>query len=147
MENWVVTAAVVAGAVCLVLLDRALLGAERRGWLYYRRTKGRAAAFVEEFSPAAQAVRRAMEQERVRKNVRPAEGPPLGVDLDARVARIPSGGSGRNRSSAGRHARGPGEGNGERRGDGGRPAGEAGRAPAGGVRGVRAPDRRGGGGS
>lgn len=120
-------AAVVAGVVCLVLLDRALLGAERRGWLYYRRTKGRAAAFVEEFSPAAQAVRRAMEQERVRKNVRPAEGPPLGVDLDARVARIPSGGPGRARASAERHVYGPGEGDREGQGDGGRPAGDAGR--------------------
>ncbi|MFF2895547.1 hypothetical protein [Streptomyces sp. NPDC057966] len=83
----VVTAGVVVG-ICLILVDRALLWAERRGWIYYRRTKGRTAALAEEFSPAAQAMKRAMEQERVRKNVRPAEGPPLGVDLDEGVVRI-----------------------------------------------------------
>ncbi|MFE7464070.1 hypothetical protein ACFU6R_08180 [Streptomyces sp. NPDC057499] len=78
----------VAAGICLILADRALLWAERRGWIYYRRTKGRGAALAEEFSPAAQAMKRAMEQERVRKNVRPAEGPPLGVDLDNGVVRI-----------------------------------------------------------
>ncbi|MFF8713154.1 hypothetical protein ACF07T_17245 [Streptomyces sp. NPDC015184] len=78
----------VAAGICLILVDRTLLWAERRGWIYYRRTKGRTAALAEEFSPAAQAVKRAMERERVRKNVRPAEGPPLGVDLDKGVARI-----------------------------------------------------------
>ncbi|WP_228447244.1 hypothetical protein [Streptomyces paludis] len=74
--------------IFLILADRALLWAERRGWIYYRRTKGRTAVLAEEFSPAAQAVKRAMEQERIRKNVRPVEGPPLGVDLDKGVARI-----------------------------------------------------------
>ncbi|WP_225994714.1 hypothetical protein [Streptomyces arboris] len=78
----------VAAGICLILVDRALLWAERRGWIYYRTTKGRTSALLEEFSPAAQAVKRAMEQERIRKNVRPAEGPPLGVDLDKGVARI-----------------------------------------------------------
>ncbi|MFJ9110853.1 hypothetical protein [Streptomyces sp. NPDC102283] len=78
----------VAAGICLILADRALLWAERRGWIYYRTTKGRTAALAEEYSPAAQAVKRAMEQERIRKNVRPAEGPPLGVDLDRCVARI-----------------------------------------------------------
>ncbi|MFD8824087.1 hypothetical protein ACFV1C_17215 [Streptomyces sp. NPDC059605] len=94
----VVAVGVVAG-ICLILVDRALLWAERRGWIYYRRTKGRAAALAEEFSPAAQAVKRAMEQERVRKNVRPAEGPPLGVDLDKGVARIRRPQSGRQESA------------------------------------------------
>ncbi|MFF3389955.1 hypothetical protein ACFYW1_03220 [Streptomyces sp. NPDC002669] len=83
----VVTVGLAAG-VCLILVDRALLWAERRGWIYYRKTKGRTAALAEEFSPAAQAVKRAMEQERIRKNVRPAESPPLAVDLDKGVARI-----------------------------------------------------------
>ncbi|MFJ6013081.1 hypothetical protein [Streptomyces sp. NPDC092952] len=78
----------IAAGICLILADRVLLWAERRGWIYYRKTKGRTAALAEEFSPAAQAMKRAMEQERVRKNVRPAEGPPLGVDLDRGVARI-----------------------------------------------------------
>ncbi|MFE7045976.1 hypothetical protein ACFU9X_43285 [Streptomyces atratus] len=83
----VVTVGVTA-SICLILADRALLWAERHGWIYYRKTKGRTAALAEEFSPAAQAVKRAMEQERIRKNVRPAEGPPLCVDLDKGVARI-----------------------------------------------------------
>ncbi|MFJ9210453.1 hypothetical protein [Streptomyces sp. NPDC102264] len=78
----------IAAVICIILLDRALLWAERREWIYYRKTKGRSAVLVEEFSPAAQAVKRAMEQERLRKNVRPAEGPPLGVDSENRVARI-----------------------------------------------------------
>lgn len=54
----------VAAVGCLISLDRALLWAERRGWIYYRRTKGRTSALVEGFSPAAQAVKQAMEQER-----------------------------------------------------------------------------------
>ncbi|MEV5205724.1 hypothetical protein [Streptomyces sp. NPDC053720] len=83
----VVTVGVAAG-VCLILVDRALLWAERRGWIYYRKTKGRTSALVEGFSPAAQAVKRAMEQERFRKNVRVGEGTPLGVDLDKGVVRV-----------------------------------------------------------
>ncbi|MGW0960793.1 hypothetical protein ACWD4K_17550 [Streptomyces gelaticus] len=78
----------VAAGVCLFLVDRALLWAERRGWIYYRKTKGHTSALVEGFSPAAQAVKQAMEQERFRKNVRIGEGAPLGVDLDEGVARI-----------------------------------------------------------
>ncbi|WP_234440393.1 hypothetical protein [Streptomyces rimosus] len=77
-----------AAGIFLALADRVLLWSERRGWIYYRKTKGRTSVLAEEFSPAAQAVKRAMEQERVRKNVRPAEGPPLSVDLDKGVARI-----------------------------------------------------------
>ncbi|MFI0920272.1 hypothetical protein [Streptomyces smyrnaeus] len=41
-----------------------------------------------EGSPAAKALERAMQDERTRKNVRPAEEPPLDVDLDAGTIRI-----------------------------------------------------------
>ncbi|MBP5942246.1 hypothetical protein F3K43_45195 [Streptomyces sp. LBUM 1476] len=71
-----------------MLMDLVFLWAERRGWIYYRKVKGRTSALSEEFSPAAQAVKRAMEQERFRKNVRIGEATPLGVDLDTGVARI-----------------------------------------------------------
>lgn len=45
-------------------------------------------ALVQEVDPGAQAVKRGMEQERVRKNVRPAEDPPFQVDLDRGTVRI-----------------------------------------------------------
>lgn len=90
-----VAVVVVAGAGCLFLADRLLLWAEGRGWIYYRRIRGRPGALVEELSPAAQVLKQSMEQERVRKNVRPADGGPHGpgsgvaVDLDSLVARVP----------------------------------------------------------
>ncbi|MFI0975668.1 hypothetical protein ACH4SP_01420 [Streptomyces sp. NPDC021093] len=80
----------VVGAV-LFLADRVLLWAEERGWIYWRRRKGLSSIGVDllqEGSPAAQAQKRALEQERVRKNVRPAEEPPFHLDLDAKVVRI-----------------------------------------------------------
>jgi hypothetical protein len=43
---------------------------------------------IQEGDPGAQAVKRAMEQEGVRKNVRPAEDPPFQVNLDAGTVRI-----------------------------------------------------------
>ncbi|MFH9423347.1 hypothetical protein [Streptomyces sp. NPDC017529] len=73
------------------LADRVLLAMEARGWIYWRRTKRLSsigADLVQEGSPGAQAVKRAMEQERVRKNVRPAQDPPVRVDLDAGTVRI-----------------------------------------------------------
>jgi hypothetical protein len=86
----------VLGAV-LFLADRALLRLERRGWVYWRKRKGLSsigADFMQGITPGADATRKAMEQERVRKNVRPAEEPPFHVDLDAGVVRIqrPDGG-------------------------------------------------------
>ncbi|GAA2241155.1 hypothetical protein GCM10010232_30240 [Streptomyces amakusaensis] len=42
----------------------------------------------QEITPGAQAQKHALEQERVRKNVRPAEEPPFHVDLDANLVRI-----------------------------------------------------------
>jgi hypothetical protein len=71
--------------------DRLLLWMEGRGWVYWRRTKTLSsigAGLVQEADPAAGAARRAMEQERVRKNVRPAEDPPFHVDLEAKTVRI-----------------------------------------------------------
>ncbi|MCZ9347326.1 hypothetical protein NGM37_57465 [Streptomyces sp. TRM76130] len=64
---------------------------EARGWIYWRKTKGLSSIgvdLIQEGDPGAQAVKRAMEQERVRKNVRPAEDPPLRVDLDAGTVHI-----------------------------------------------------------
>ncbi|CAM5471127.1 hypothetical protein GCM10010329_31120 [Streptomyces spiroverticillatus] len=85
----VIGLAVLAGAIFLA--DRVLLWMESRGWIYWRRRKGLTAMgadLMQDLSPAAQAQRRALEQERVRKNVRPAEEPPFQVDLDAKVVRI-----------------------------------------------------------
>ncbi|MFB7918835.1 hypothetical protein [Streptomyces sp. NPDC056061] len=86
---------VVCGVGALVsvvfLADRALLWMERRGWIYWRKRKGLSSIgtdFMQQVTPGAQEGRRAMEQERVRKNVRPAEEPPFQVDLDRGVVRI-----------------------------------------------------------
>jgi hypothetical protein len=90
------TVAIAAGAVgalavlCWVV-DRALLWLEARGWVYWRKGKGLKAMGVDlmlEGSPAAKALERAMQDERTRKNVRPAEEPPFDVDLDAGTVRI-----------------------------------------------------------
>ncbi|KAA6223211.1 hypothetical protein CP973_15990 [Streptomyces albofaciens JCM 4342] len=73
------------------LADRVLLAMEARGWIYWRKTKRLSsigADLVQEGSPGAQAVKRAMEQERVRKNVRPAQDPPVRVDLDTGTVHI-----------------------------------------------------------
>ncbi|WP_107088398.1 hypothetical protein [Streptomyces sp. NRRL F-5755] len=73
------------------LADRVLLAMEARGWIYWRKTKRLSsigADLVQEGSPGAQAVKRAMEQERVRKNVRPAQDPSVRVDLDTGTVRI-----------------------------------------------------------
>ncbi|MDN0197079.1 hypothetical protein [Streptomyces sp. S.PNR 29] len=75
----------------LFLADRLLLWLESRGWIYWRKRKGLSSIgmeFVQGGDPGAQAVKRAMEQERVRKNVKPAEEPPFQVDLEAGVVRI-----------------------------------------------------------
>ncbi|WNI33363.1 hypothetical protein [Streptomyces sp. ITFR-6] len=88
-----------AAGVCLTLVDRALLWAERRGWIYYRKTRGRGSALVEGISPAAQAMKQAMEQERFRKNVRIGEGTPLDVNLDQGVAWIHRSESGQQESA------------------------------------------------
>ncbi|MGW2329143.1 hypothetical protein ACWC5C_25770 [Streptomyces sp. NPDC001700] len=86
---------VVGGAAALgvaaFVADRVLLWMERRGWIYWRKRKTLSSIgvdFLQEGDPAARALRRGMEQERVRKNVRPAEGPPVQVDLDAGVVRF-----------------------------------------------------------
>ncbi|MFF6786657.1 hypothetical protein [Streptomyces sp. NPDC012510] len=81
----------VALGVLGLLADRILLVLEARGWIYWRRTKtlsSLGADLVQEVDPGAQAVKRGMEQERVRKNVRPAEDPPFQVDLDRGTVRI-----------------------------------------------------------
>ncbi|MGW1847096.1 hypothetical protein [Streptomyces sp. NPDC001966] len=86
-----VAGGVVALGVVVLLADRVLLAMEARGWIYWRRTKGLSSIGVDlmqEGDPGAQAVKRAMEQERVRKNVRSAEDPPFQVNLDAGIVRI-----------------------------------------------------------
>ncbi|MFE9023766.1 hypothetical protein ACFYNL_35065 [Streptomyces sp. NPDC007808] len=86
-----VGAGVVALGVAAFLADRALLALEARGWVYWRRTKTLSsigADIAQEIAPGSQAVKRAMEQERVRKNVRPAQDPPFQVDLDKGTVRI-----------------------------------------------------------
>ncbi|MFG3255416.1 hypothetical protein [Streptomyces sp. NPDC048172] len=94
---WRIAAAGSVLGIAVFLADRVLLAMEARGWIYWRRRKGLSsigADFVQEGSPGAQAVKRAMEQERVRKNVRPAEDPPFRVDLDAGTVRIRRAGHG-----------------------------------------------------
>jgi hypothetical protein len=86
-----VTGGVVALGLALFLADRVLLAVEARGWIYWRKRKGLSsigADFIQGGDPGAQAVKRAMEQERVRKNVRPAEDPPIRVDLDTGTVHI-----------------------------------------------------------
>ncbi|KUJ63965.1 hypothetical protein ACZ90_64140 [Streptomyces albus subsp. albus] len=88
---WQVAGGAAGVGAALFLADRALLAMERRGWVYWRKRKGLSSIgvdFLQERDPGARAVRRAMEQERVRKNVRPAEAPPVQVDLNAGVVRI-----------------------------------------------------------
>ncbi|MEU0373644.1 hypothetical protein ABZ070_25955 [Streptomyces sp. NPDC006283] len=83
--------AVVAVCVTAFLTDRVLLAMEARGWIYWRRTKSLSSIgvdLIQDGDPGAQTVKRAMEQERVRKNVRPAEDPPFHVDLNAGTVRI-----------------------------------------------------------
>ncbi|WP_030620489.1 hypothetical protein [Streptomyces sclerotialus] len=88
-----VAGVVIALCVAVFLADRVLLAMEARGWIYWRKTKRLSSIgvdLVQEGSPGAQAAKRAMEQERVRKNVRPAADPPapLRVDLDAGTVHI-----------------------------------------------------------
>ncbi|GAA2332600.1 hypothetical protein GCM10010376_61210 [Streptomyces violaceusniger] len=59
----------------LFLADRVLLWMEGWGWVYWRKQKGLSSIgfdFAQGITPGAQAGKRGMEQERVRKNVRPA---------------------------------------------------------------------------
>jgi hypothetical protein len=87
-----IAGAVVAAVVALLfVLDRALLWMEHRRWIYYRRTKGSGGMSLEItqlFDPTARLVKREMEQETVRKVVRPSGDPPFDVDLDARVIHL-----------------------------------------------------------
>ncbi|MBR8642177.1 hypothetical protein KEF29_29755 [Streptomyces tuirus] len=88
---FLVAGVVVALGVAVFLTDRVLLAMESRGWIYWRKTKGLSSIgvdLIQEGDPGAQAIKRAMEQERVRKNVRPAEDPPFQVDLDAGAVHI-----------------------------------------------------------
>ncbi|BAU86011.1 hypothetical protein SLA_5129 [Streptomyces laurentii] len=93
---WVAGVIVALGAGAF-LADRVLLAMEARGWIYWRKTKGLSSIgvdFVQEGDPGAQAVKRAMEQERVRKNVKPAEDPPFRVDLGSGTVHIRRRGTG-----------------------------------------------------
>ncbi|MGW1193461.1 hypothetical protein [Streptomyces sp. NPDC002559] len=89
MSNTMIVILIGVGAIVLLfLLDRLLRWAEARGWIYYRNRKGMVAGMLQEFDPATQAMKRAMEQERSRKDVRPSEDPLFRVDLDQGVVRI-----------------------------------------------------------
>ncbi|MGC9540696.1 hypothetical protein [Streptomyces sp. UG1] len=86
-----VAGGIVALGAFVFLADRVLLAMEARGWIYWRKTKSLSSIgvdLIQEGDPGAQAVKRAMEQERVRKNVRPAQDPPFLVNLDAGTVRI-----------------------------------------------------------
>ncbi|MFE4367191.1 hypothetical protein ACFRMN_02855 [Streptomyces sp. NPDC056835] len=88
---WQIAGGAVALGAAAFVADRALLWMERRGWVYWRKRKGLSSIgmdFAQQITPGAQDGKRAMEQERVRKNVRPAEEPPFRVDLDAGVVHV-----------------------------------------------------------
>lgn len=62
-----------------------------RAWVYWRKRKGLSSIgfeLAQEVTPGARVVKQSLEQERVRKNVRPAEEPPFRVDLNAGVVRV-----------------------------------------------------------
>ncbi|MEU0375062.1 hypothetical protein ABZ070_33745 [Streptomyces sp. NPDC006283] len=64
---------------------------EARGWIYWRRTESLSSIgvdLIQDGDPGAQTVKRAMEPERVRKNVIPAEDPPFHMDLAAGTVHI-----------------------------------------------------------
>ncbi|GGZ41926.1 hypothetical protein GCM10010387_40220 [Streptomyces inusitatus] len=88
---WQAIAGLCALGAALFLLDRVLLWVEARGWIYWRKRKSMTSIgteFLQEITPGAQAQKHALQQERVRKNIRPAEEPPFHVDLDANLVRI-----------------------------------------------------------
>ncbi|MGI5350251.1 hypothetical protein ACQEU8_19025 [Streptomyces sp. CA-250714] len=93
MSEKVAIAAGAVGALTVLcwVADHALLWLEARGWVYWRKSKGLKAMGVDlmlEGSPAAKALERAMQDERMRKNARLTEEPPFDVDLDAGTVRI-----------------------------------------------------------
>ncbi|MET9294781.1 hypothetical protein [Streptomyces sp. NPDC003077] len=86
-----VVGAAVALGITVFVADRALLALEARGWIYWRKTKRLSsigADLMQEVTPGAQTGKRVLEQERVRKNVRPAQDPPFRVDLEAGTVHI-----------------------------------------------------------
>ncbi|KUO11840.1 hypothetical protein [Streptomyces sp. DSM 15324] len=88
---WQIAGAVGGLGTVLFLADRVLLWMEARGWIYWRKQKGLSSIgvdFLQGITPGAQAGKRALEQERARKNVRPAEEPPFQVDLEAGTVRV-----------------------------------------------------------
>ncbi|GAB7029081.1 hypothetical protein JCM4914_05420 [Streptomyces platensis subsp. malvinus] len=98
---WLVTLGVGLLALAVFLGDRALLRMERRGWIYWRKRKGLSSMgvdFMQQVLPGAQHGKRALAQERARKNVRPAEEPSFHVDLEVGVVRIRPTGGGRRES-------------------------------------------------
>lgn len=97
MVVWQTAGGIAALGAAVFVADRVLLWMERRGWVYWRKRKSWSSigvGFLREGDPAARAVAHAMEQERVRKNVRPAEEPPFQVDLDSGVVRLHRGDDG-----------------------------------------------------
>ncbi|MEU0375625.1 hypothetical protein ABZ070_37205, partial [Streptomyces sp. NPDC006283] len=71
MDTVLRAAGVVVGlGIAVFLADRVLLAMEARGWIYWRRTKSLSSIgvdLIQDSDPGAQAVKRAMERERVRK--------------------------------------------------------------------------------
>ncbi|MFE0424992.1 hypothetical protein [Streptomyces sp. NPDC058953] len=82
---------VAATGVGALAVDRVLLWAEARRWIYWRRTKTLSSIGVDmlrDTDPTVRAVALSMEREGARRNVRPAEDPPFRLDLDAGTVRI-----------------------------------------------------------
>lgn len=87
---------VLGAVVVLLVLDRIALWAESRGWIYWRRRSGGGGGggvFADVFllfQPSRQHVVEEQDRQRLTIAQKETGEPPLGIDLDAGTARLPS---------------------------------------------------------
>jgi hypothetical protein len=82
-------------ATVLVAVDRVLLWAESRGWVYWRRSKpepsggsGALGELIELFQPSRRHVVEERQRQHLTADLPESGAPPLGVDLEAGVVRL-----------------------------------------------------------
>jgi hypothetical protein len=82
----------------LVALDRLAVWAESQGWLYWRHRapsttpggSGILADLIQVFQPAQRHVVEERDRQRLSADEQESSAPPLGVDLEHRVVRLPA---------------------------------------------------------